>query len=420
MTSLYECFNESKGICTDSREMRSGQIFFALKGDNFNGHHFVFEALNNGASAVVIDELVDGVDIDDSRIFFVTNVLIHLQNIATYHRKKWGKNIISITGSNGKTTVKELIFKVLSQKYSTYATPGNFNNHLGVPLTLLGIKSNHDIAIVEMGASHLGEIRRLSEISLPNYGYITNFGLAHLEGFGGAEGVIKGKSELYKYLEETGGLSFVDLSDPVAEKNCNSSHVNFSSNISFFQKSEYLGVAFGDETIMTHLTGSYQQNNIKAAITIGRHFNIEDNKIAYSLANYIPDNNRGELFHLKSNRIFLDAYNANPSSMEASLKNAVKLNQDLPHLYIAGGLLELGEFSKEQHQKMIEVFIELGIKNAWFIGEQFMDTSKPKIYKFFRDTFEASQAIKTQEIENHFIWIKGSRRFALETLLKDL
>jgi UDP-N-acetylmuramoyl-tripeptide--D-alanyl-D-alanine ligase len=420
MKSLYERFDKSKGICTDSRKLRSGQIFFALKGDNFNGNQFANEALKNGASAIVLDEIIENLDYNNSDVFFVKNVLAHLQNFATYHRNKWGKTIIGITGSNGKTTVKELLFNVLSQGYSTHATEGNYNNHIGVPLTLLNIRDSHDIAIVEMGANHIGEIKALCEISLPDYGYITNFGLAHLEGFGGIEGVIKGKSELYEHLDKNNSISFVNPNDSIALKNCNSQNIEFTDGVTFFYKSGLLGVSFGNEEILTNLTGSYQENNVLAAITIGRNFELEDSKIAKGIANYIPQNNRGQIFKTGKNTIFLDAYNANPTSMEASLRNAVNLYKKMPHVYIAGGLLELGEYSKSQHQRMIEIFQELEIENAWFIGKQFEESQMPEKYYNYRDTAQALEALRGKQIHGNFIWIKGSRSFALEALLDEL
>lgn len=420
MKSLYERFDQSKGICTDSRKMRSGQIFFALKGDNFNGNHFANEALKNGASAVVVDEIIEALDYDNRNVFLVENVLTYLQNFSTHHRKKWGKTIIGLTGSNGKTTVKELLFNVLNQGYSTHATEGNYNNHIGVPLTLLGIRNSHDIVIVEMGANHIGEIKTLCEIALPTYGYITNFGLAHLEGFGGIEGVIKGKSELYDHLGKHDSISFINPNDSIAMKNCNPQNVHFIEGVNFFYEFGFLGVSFGAERILTHLTGSYQEDNVLAAITIGRHFKIDDKKIAEGVANYIPQNNRGQIFETYKNTVFLDAYNANPTSMEASLRNAANLCKEMPHVYIAGGLLELGEHSKLHHQKMVGVFQELKIKNAWFIGKHFQDCQMPPNYYKFEDTSHALQALKKKQIHKSFVWIKGSRGFALEILLDEL
>ena len=420
MKSLYERFDEEKGICTDTRILRSGQIFFALKGEKFNGNDYAAEAIDKGASAVVIDELDKKIDPDQSEVFLVPDALSHLQNFASFHRKKWGKTIIAITGSNGKTTMKELLFNVFRKSFSTYATSGNLNNHIGVPLTLLNIKNHHDIAIVEMGANHIGEIKTLCEICLPNFGYITNFGLAHLEGFGGIKGVIKGKSELYEHLENNQGTAFINPSDPIAIEKCNSKSIKLNSDVKFSSIKGFVKTSFGKETITTHLSGSYQELNILATITMARQFDIDDKKIASGLLAYKPQNNRGQIIQSKRNSIFLDAYNANPSSMEASLRNSIKLNEEMPHFYIAGGLLELGSFSKEYHQKIVDLFNELNILNAWFIGNEFLEIRMPKSYRIFKNTNEALDSLKKIKIQGQFIWIKGSRGYALENLLEAL
>ena len=420
MKSLYERFDEEKGICTDTRILRSGQIFFALKGETFNGNDYAAEAINKGASAIVIDELDKKIDPDQSKVFLVPDALSHLQNFASYHRKKWGKTIIAITGSNGKTTMKELLFHVFHKSFSTYATSGNLNNHIGVPLTLLNIKNHHDIAIIEMGANHIGEIKTLCEICLPNFGYITNFGLAHLEGFGGIQGVIKGKSELYEHLEKNQGTAFINPSDPIAIEKCNSKSLKFDTDVKFSSVKGFVKTSFRKETITTHLSGSYQELNILATITMARQFEIDDKKIASGLMAYKPQNNRGQIIESKRNYIFLDAYNANPSSMEASLRNSIKLNEEMPHFYIAGGLLELGSFSKEYHQKIVDLFTELNILNAWFIGNEFLEIRMPKSYRIFRNTNEALDSLKKIKIQGQFIWIKGSRGYALENLPEAL
>jgi UDP-N-acetylmuramoyl-tripeptide--D-alanyl-D-alanine ligase len=420
MKSLYERFDEEKGICTDTRILRSGQIFFALKGEKFNGNDYAAEAINKGASAVVIDELDKKIDPDQSEVFLVPDALSHLQNFASYHRKKWGKTIIAITGSNGKTTMKELLFNVFRKSFSTYATSGNLNNHIGVPLTLLNIKNHHDIAIVEMGANHIGEIKTLCEICLPNFGYITNFGLAHLEGFGGIKGVIKGKSELYEHLEKNQGTAFINPSDPIAIEKCNSKSIKLDSDVKFSSIKGFVKTSFGKETITTNLSGSYHELNILATITMARQFDIDDKKIASGLLSYKPQNNRGQIIKSNRNSIFLDAYNANPSSMEASLRNSIKLNEEMPHFYIAGGLLELGCFSKEYHQKIVDLFTELNILNAWFIGNEFLEIRMPKSYRIFKNTNEALDSLKKIKIQGQFIWIKGSRGYALENLLEAL
>tara|TARA_Y100000389_G_C17432180_1_gene503354 strand:- start:552 stop:1814 length:1263 start_codon:yes stop_codon:yes gene_type:complete len=420
MKSLYERFDENKGICTDTRILRAGQIFFALKGEKFNGNIYAAEAIEKGASAVVIDELDRNLAPDKKKVFLVLNALSHLQNFASYHRKKWGKTIIAITGSNGKTTMKELLFNVFRKSYSTQATQGNLNNHIGVPLTLLNIKKHHDFAIIEMGANHIGEIKTLCEICLPNFGYITNFGIAHLDGFGGIQGVIKGKSELYEHLEKNQGTAFINPSDPIALEKCNAKSLKLDSGVKFSNEKGFVRASFGKETITTHLSGSYQELNILATITVARQFEINDQKIASGLLAYKPQNNRGQIIQSKRNNIFLDAYNANPSSMEASLRNSIKLNEEMPHFYIAGGLLELGSFSQEYHQKIVDLFIELNILNAWFIGNEFLEIKMPKSYRRFKNTDEALDSLKKIKIQGQFIWIKGSRGYALENLLEAL
>ncbi|NDD34748.1 MAG: UDP-N-acetylmuramoyl-tripeptide--D-alanyl-D-alanine ligase, partial [Flavobacteriia bacterium] len=358
MEALYARFDERVGICSDSRSLASGQIFFALKGERFDGHSFALQALQQGASAVVVEDLPEDLDPTDARVFHVPSVLQTLQELARHHRRHWGKRIIGLTGSNGKTTVKELFAAVLSQKFNLHATKGNFNNHLGVPFTLLQLQSAHELAVVEMGANHQGEIDALSHMAEPNLGYITNFGRAHLEGFGGIEGVIKGKTELYRYLQGTGGEILINPDDPLQVAHAGSTAWTFRAELHTWMEDDgFVHISDGIYSVKSHLSGSYQGTNLKAAWTLGEHYGLAPEAICTGIASYVPTNNRGELRSTERNLVFLDAYNANPSSMEASFRYATTSHVDRPHHYIAGDLFELGAYSEEEHQRMVDLFV---------------------------------------------------------------
>lgn len=421
MERLYACFDEHVGICSDSRSLESGQIFFALKGERFDGHSFAVQALAEGATAVVVEDLPSGLEASDPRVFHVPSVLQALQDLARYHRRQWGKPIVAMTGSNGKTTVKELFAAVLSQKFNLHATKGNFNNHLGVPFTLLQLRTTHELAVVEMGANHQGEIDLLSRIAEPSLGYITNFGRAHLEGFGGVEGVIKGKTELYRYLRASQGEILCNPEDSVQVAHAGPGALVFEPKLSTWMEDDgFVHISDGTHSVKSHLSGSFQGNNLKAAWTLGLHYGLNPEAICAGISSYIPSNNRGELRKTAKNTLFLDAYNANPSSMELSFLYAKGSHPELPHVYIAGDLFELGSYSALEHQRMVDLFVDHQATHVWLIGEAFSACRFPDHYRSFGKTSEALIALQEAQVRDSFVWIKGSRGMALESLLPAL
>ena len=338
---LHQLYSERLLIDTDTRKIRKNSLFFALKGDHFNGNKFAKEALTKGAAFAIIDEEVY---FEGSNTILVENVLSTLQELANYHRKQLKTPIIALTGSNGKTTTKELINAVLSTSYKTSATVGNFNNHIGVPLTLLAMNSETEIGIVEMGANHQKEIELLCSIAEPNFGYITNFGKAHLEGFGSVEGVIKGKSELYDFLRKTKGKAFINEDDKIQLKQAEGIEQTPFNNetIKFIRANPFVSVEFENTIIESQLIGKYNYKNISVAIAIGAYFNIPVATIKTAIENYVPTNNRSQIIQNKSHKIVLDAYNANPSSMQAALENFSQL-KDAYKIVVLGDMFELGE-----------------------------------------------------------------------------
>ena len=422
---IYNYFLQTTGIATDNRKINADNIFVALKGDNFNGNKFALSALENGAKFAIIDE--SEYKIDD-RFILVKDSLTALQQLANYHRNQLKIIIIGLTGSNGKTTTKELINAVLSQKLNTKATIGNLNNHIGVPLTLLSFDSSTEIGIVEMGANHQKEIEMLCGICQPDFGYITNFGKAHLEGFGGTEGVIKGKSELYEYLSSHHKTAFVNSDDAIQnEKTTNINRITFGINntanfvnITKIETNPMLKIEFEDTTIQSHLIGLYNANNINAAITIGKHFGVSNDKIKFGLENYIPNNNRSQLLEKNYNKIILDAYNANPSSMNAALTNFFQL-EEKSKVAILGDMFELGIESSDEHKNLIEFCFNQENINFHFIGNDFFAHKNSNTNMNFYETFEDfKSAFSSKRIENNFLLIKGSRGMSLERTLDIL
>ncbi|MEW5676430.1 UDP-N-acetylmuramoyl-tripeptide--D-alanyl-D-alanine ligase [Flavobacterium enshiense] len=419
---LYECFLQCKTVATDTRKIDSNSLFFALKGDNFDANEFAQEALKKGAAFAVIDN--KKFFTDEDKMILVPNSLKALQDLANYHRQELGLPIIALTGSNGKTTTKELINTVLSKKYNTKATVGNLNNHIGVPLTLLSFDENTDIGIVEMGANHQKEIELLCRIAQPDYGYITNFGKAHLEGFGGVEGVIKGKSELYQYLEEHNKTVFVNLDDPIQkEKTASINQNSFSQTekadvtIDAVTANPMVKISFNNTQVNSHLIGIYNANNINAAITIGKYFNVSDLDIKDAIEHYIPSNNRSQLTEKNDNRIILDAYNANPSSMAAAIANFIQL-EDSGKIAILGDMFELGNESIEEHQKVIGLLINHPEIETHFVGKDFFANKTTHMHFHFHETFDnLSESFKNNKPKNKMILIKGSRGMALERTL---
>jgi len=419
IAQLHQIFLTSNSISTDTRKVAENDLFFALKGENFNGNKFAKTAIEKGACYAVIDE---GNYNTDNKCILVDNVLETLQALATYHRNYLGIKIVALTGSNGKTTTKELINSVLSKKYSTTATIGNLNNHIGVPLTLLSMDSSTEIGIVEMGANHQKEIEFLCSIAQPDYGYITNFGKAHLEGFGGIDGVIKGKSELYDYLKAHQKLIFINTNDDkqvgiLKEYDNTFGYGTSNTNdvtIKFEGATPFVCCSYNDLAIKSQLIGAYNYHNICAAISIGHYFDIVPELIKAAIESYTPTNNRSQILEIGTNKIILDAYNANPTSMKAALDNLAQL-KDTKKIAILGDMFELGESAKEEHQFIADYALSLDLNNLYLIGENFYKTSCNKSkYKSF-DDFKSH--FKLTSFQDYTILIKGSRGMALERIL---
>ena len=420
IAQLHELFLQCNLVSTDTRKIETNSMFFALKGDNFNGNTFAQQALENGAKYVIIDEADFVIN---KQTILVDNVLKTLQAVATYHRNYLKVNIIALTGSNGKTTTKELINATLSQKYKTVATVGNLNNHIGVPLTLLSMNTDTEIGIVEMGANHLKEIELLCNIAQPDYGYITNFGKAHLEGFGSIEGVIQGKTELYKYLTENKKHIFINADDAIQTKKLENyrSKYGFSQTnteydtIEFLEASPFVQIKVEDQTISSNLIGAYNFTNLCAAILIAKYFDVSLKDIKIGIENYIPQNNRSQIINLENNKVILDAYNANPSSMQAALTNFSNL-KDENKIVILGDMFELGKEAKQEHEYIAKLAIDLGFSKVYLVGENFFKTETVSNTLDKHISFEAfkNSFIKP---ENATLLIKGSRGMALERTL---
>lgn len=422
--SLYNRFLECNSICTDTRKLRKNDFFFALKGDNFNGNEFAKEALKNGAKYALIDEK----EYEDKNIFLVKNVLKALQELSTYHRQKLGIPIIALTGSNGKTTTKELINAVLSKKFDTTATVGNLNNHIGVPLTLLSMTEKTEIGIVEMGANHQKEIEFLCKIAQPDFGLITNFGKAHLEGFGSLEGVIKGKSELYDYLRANNKIAFINTDDikQVKQIGAYANTITFGSKsnneciIKFIEANPFVVLSYNNNVIKSNLIGDYNSGNIAIAIALGEYFKVSLDDIKNAIENYYPKNNRSEILKKGSNEIIMDAYNANPTSMEAAISSFDTLARPNKIAFL-GDMFELGESSIAEHQKIVDLIEKMNIKEVFLVGVNFSKTrSKLNNINIFKTFEDIKPLIKNKNISNSSILIKGSRGMAMERILELL
>ena len=423
--NIHSLFLKCKSVSIDTRKIEPNSFFVAIKGDRFDANTFAKEALDKGASYVIIDNEAYYID---QRTILVEDSLIALQELAKFHREYLKLPIIALTGSNGKTTTKELIAVVLSKKYKIKATVGNLNNHIGVPLTLLSFNSETEIGIVEMGANHKKEIEFLCELAKPDYGYITNFGKAHLEGFGGVEGVIEGKSEMYHYLFNNEKLAFINLEDPIqVEKSkvlksftFGINKENADVNITEVHANPFVVIRYSGFTISSHLIGLYNANNINAALTIGKYFGVADLVIKEALEGYIPENNRSQLVTKGTNQIILDAYNANPSSMTVAIENFLQL-ENPNKIMILGDMFELGEESQKEHQAIVAMLFNEEKVKCYFIGKAFFDDRIDKNNFRFYETFESfSDYLKETKIENSTILIKGSRGMALERTLDFL
>lgn len=423
LETIYSYFLESAGICTDTRNIEKGCLFVALRGNNFNGNTFTQQALDKGAFKVIIDDISQHKNTGET--ILCKNSLVLLQKLATYHRQELNIPIIALTGSNGKTTTKEIINAVLSKKFKTTATQGNLNNHIGVPLTLLSMTKETQICVVEMGANHTKEIEALCEIAQPNFGYITNFGKAHIEGFGSIQGVIEGKSELYKYITKEKGTLFFNADDPIQTKLLG----NYTAKIGFSHNKEnfytlkqidttpYVALQAAQTNITSNLIGAYNFTNISAGVLIGDFFDIPLNDIKQAIEEYLPTNNRSQLITKGNTQIILDAYNANPTSMMAALQHFNTMRGDSKMVFL-GDMFELGETAQKEHQKIVDYLTNSNIDEIYIIGSYFSKTKSQvkNIYQF--TSFEAlKKDFNNIVAKDRTILIKASRGMALERIL---
>lgn len=426
LTEIYNLYLQHPVISTDTRKIDDGCIFFALKGPNFNANTFAAEALNKGAKYVVIDEAVYKIN---DHCILVDDVLKTLQDLAKHHRQQLKIPVVAIVGSNGKTTTKELITSVLSQKFNVLATAGNLNNHIGLPLTLLKLNKSHEIAVIEMGANHVGENAFLCEIACPDFGIVTNNGKDHLEGFGSMEGVTQSNSELYYYLLKNKGLAFVNANDEWLMRMASrlEKKITFAANDNNKNaQADVVGIANSlrphiqfripnsEFIIQSSLSGDYNFDNIMAAVAIGKHFGLNDEEIKKGVESYEPKNNRSQIIKKEKNTIYLDAYNANPSSMEASLRNFAA-NDFGNKVAILGDMFEMGEYAAAEHLNMIKLCESLKLEAVILVGEEFVKQNKN--YKAFNTTEGAKEYIINHPLTGKNVFLKGSRGMKLESIL---
>lgn len=430
ITQLYKLYLETQRVFIDSRMAANGGIFFALKGDRFDANDFALKAIADGANYAVVDRK----DLSQhQKCIYVENTLDTLQQLAAHHRKQLSMPFIAITGSNGKTTTKELTTAVLRQKYHVLATDGNFNNHIGVPLTLLGVKPEHQIAIIEMGANHLGEIDFLCKIAQPDYGLITNVGKAHIEGFGSFEGVKQTKSELYRYLVKNNGKGvFLNLANEHL-KDLLPAGIEILSYTTQDETAQLRGEVVNNDRFLLakalfpkgwlylkcKLTGAYNLENILAAARVGIQFGIEPLLIQEAIENYIPQNNRSQITQKGDATFLLDCYNANPSSMLASINNFIEMKGDNKAM-VLGDMLELGHESETEHQKIIDVVMYSGIREIYLVGNCFRKTLTPDYFQKFNTIYELTQSVGVDYWKDKFVLVKGSRGIQLEKIVKNL
>ncbi len=420
---IYELYKQSYTISTDSRHITPKCLYFAFRGEHFNGNEWAAEAKDKGALACFVEQE----EFADSQkgIYYVQSSLESLQKLAMYHRQQLSIPVIGLTGSNGKTTTKELIAAVISQKFKTLFTAGNYNNHLGVPLTLLRIDPTYEMAIIEMGANHQKEIESLCQIAQPDIGYITNFGSAHLEGFGGREGVIKGKSELYEYLLYNDRTVLCNDADPlqVQQSSKISKRIRFGTPESDYyfilEKAQHnqLVLSYKGTELKTQLTGDYNFSNACAAVSLGLYFEVDISAVQQAIANYTPENQRSQIISKHQQTIVLDAYNANPSSMQSAIENFDTFEGSKTS--ILGDMFELGEFSESEHRSIIEEVLAKNWNQAIFVGEHFYN-QKTEGAQFYRLREELEKKLQSEKINSKNILIKGSRGMALENIVKLL
>ena len=419
---LYSLFTSSSGVSIDTRNLISDQIFFSLKGENFNGNHFALEALDKGACYSIIDDksILD----KNPNLIYVEDSLKALQKLSSYHRSQYDTKIIGVTGSNGKTTTKNLIYSILSQKYNVIKTEGNLNNHIGVPISLFDIDEGIDIAIIEMGANHIGEIKSLCEIAMPDIGLITNYGKAHLEGFGGFEGVIRGKTEMFDYLTQNYGHIILNNDDKLQIENCKGDlAVTFGENqdseytFKYIKRDNQLILKSEDYEFRSSIYGDYNFSNIASSISIGKFLDLTNDEIQKGLDIFKNDSNRSEIIQLGSNKIYLDAYNANPTSIKAAISNFDK-EVISNKVLVLGDMFELGEHSEKEHQDVVDLIDNKNYKKVYLVGNIFFNCeSKEAHIKKFKSLDEMSKAIKLNDLHSMNILIKGSRGIGLEKLL---
>lgn len=430
LKTIYQYYLSNPLICTDTRNIIPGCLFFALKGEHFDANAFAENALKQGAAIAIIDN--KNYQVNNSCIL-VEDVLITLQELAKHHRKQLNIPVIGLTGSNGKTTTKELINAILAEKYKTFATKGNLNNHIGVPLSILSIPKDAEIAVIEMGANHQKEIEFLCTIAQPTHGMITNIGMAHLDGFGGFEGVKKGKAELFAYLKKTGGTAFINHDNPVivemSDKAALEHRVYYGNDGADFVKGNLLTtdplIGLSWEThgnsfkAKANLTGGYNFENILAAICIGSFFKLKPEQINKGLADYFPNNNRSQLTKTESNTVICDFYNANPSSMTAALGNLSSM-QSSHKVAIIGDMFELGSETAEQHKKIAALAAQSALDLTILIGKDFYAWKDQYQGLYFSTPADAEEWLKSNPLKDSLILLKGSRGMALEKLLHTL
>ncbi|MBT7528716.1 MAG: UDP-N-acetylmuramoyl-tripeptide--D-alanyl-D-alanine ligase [Flavobacteriaceae bacterium] len=423
ISKIYALFNKYKSVSIDTRSIKPNDIFFAIKGPNFDGNNFALQAIKTGASYVISDN--PDISKKSDKIIYVENSIKALQKLANYHRRKLNTKIIAITGSNGKTTSKELILNVLKTKYKTTATKGNLNNHLGVPLSLLEINENTEFGIIEMGANHLNEIAQLCKIAEPSFGYITNFGNAHLEGFGSIEGVIKGKSELYNFLKNNKSLIFYNSENIIQTslinnyKNTYTFGINSKSKciINKSKSENTLNVSYQNKIIKSTIYGDYNFENICIAIAIGEYFEVDFKNIKKGIESYIPKNNRSQISLKNNNTIILDAYNANPTSMSLALESFKKTNYK-NKMIILGDMFELGKDSNYYHQEITNSLEKINDSTIYIVGEYFFNTKHSDRIRSFSSSKELINNLSKTNVSNYSILIKGSRGMQLEKIIE--
>ncbi|MEO6549735.1 MAG: UDP-N-acetylmuramoyl-tripeptide--D-alanyl-D-alanine ligase [Ferruginibacter sp.] len=418
---LYALYCQHPSIQTDTRKLQNGDLFFALKGPNFNGNQFAKQALEAGAAFAIIDEPVN---FKDERLIMVRNALQTLQDLAKHHRGQFSIPFIAITGSNGKTTTKELVSEVLSQKYKTYITVGNLNNHIGVPLTILSVKEDAEMAVIEMGANHQKEIEGYCRYTMPTHGIITNIGKAHLEGFGGEEGVKKGKGELFDYLRSNNGTAFImsdfdylrEMSKGISiVKTYGTADAEITGVAA--KNNQFLWVEMtagtGIKKIATHLVGDYNLPNVLVAVAVGKYFDVPEEALKNSLEHYVPTNSRSQLIEQDGNQVILDAYNANPTSMKAAIENFAKMEGE--KVLLLGGMMELGAESIAEHMAIVKFISQFTWQAVVLVGGDFAGINQS--YLYFADSLAAKEWLQQQHFKEVKLLVKGSRSMQMERVL---